>query len=141
MSDRIIILNKGKIEQIDTPSIIYNYPKTKYVATFIGDSNIFEGLVIEPNLVRIDGLFDYKSKENLKVGDKELLLIRPENIKIVKNSNIEFQKTDYIYNGPLSKVYGKLKNGQEIKITVNDYDYNRDYHCLSFDNDDIVLIK
>ena len=141
MSDRIIILNKGKIEQIDTPSVIYNYPKTKYVATFIGDSNIFEGLVVEPNLVRIDGLFDYKSKENLKVGDKELLLIRPENIKIVKNSNIEFQKTDYIYNGPLSKVYGKLKNGQEIKITVNDYDYNRDYHCLSFDNDDIVLIK
>ena len=104
MSDRIIILNKGKIEQIDTPSVIYNYPKTKYVATFIGDSNIFEGLVVEPNLVRIDGLFDYKSKENLKVGDKELLLIRPENIKIVKNSNIEFQKTDYIYNGPLSKV-------------------------------------
>ena len=141
MSDRIIILNKGKIEQIDTPSVIYNYPKTKYVATFIGDSNIFEGLVIEPNLVRIDGLFDYKSKENLKVGDKELLLIRPENIKIVKNSNIEIKKTDYIYNGPLSKVYGKLKNGQEIKITVNDYDYNRDYHCLSFDNDDIVLIK
>ena len=90
MSDRIIILNKGKIEQIDTPSVIYNYPKTKYVATFIGDSNIFEGLVVEPNLVRIDGLFDYKSKENLKVGDKELLLIRPENIKIVKHDSRRF---------------------------------------------------
>lgn len=141
MSDRIIVLNKGLIEQIDSPTVIYNKPKTKYVANFIGDSNLFEGVVVSPKVIRVDDLFEYKSKDEYKVGEKVLLMIRPENIRVVRESNICFTKTDYIYNGPLSKIFGKLENGKDIKIVVNDADYNRDNHCISFDNNDIVVIK
>lgn len=47
MSDRIAIINKGVLEQIDTPANIYQHPKTKFVADFIGESNIFDACVVE----------------------------------------------------------------------------------------------
>ena len=45
MSDRIAIMNGGYLEQIGTPDEIYEHPKTKFVASFIGESNILEGIV------------------------------------------------------------------------------------------------
>ena len=46
MSDRIVVMNKGNLEQIGTPKEIYEQPKTKFVADFIGESNIFEASVV-----------------------------------------------------------------------------------------------
>ena len=47
MSDRIAVINEGRIEQIDTPREIYEHPKTKFVANFIGETNLLDAMVLE----------------------------------------------------------------------------------------------
>ena len=46
MSDRIVVMNNGRVEQVDTPEVLYAKPKTKFVADFIGDANVLQGSVI-----------------------------------------------------------------------------------------------
>ena len=61
MSDRIVIFDKGIVQQDDTPENIYRFPKTTYVADFIGESNIFNGVVekiTDTTLVKIDDLLN-----------------------------------------------------------------------------------
>ena len=56
MSDRIAVMNGGVIEQLDTPREIYDRPKTRFVAGFIGESNIFDGVVraVDGDLLRVE---------------------------------------------------------------------------------------
>ena len=56
MSDRIAVMNGGVIEQLDEPMVIYNHPRTRFVAGFIGESNIFDGTVkaVEGDLLRVE---------------------------------------------------------------------------------------
>lgn len=68
MSDRIVVMNQGRFEQIGTPDEIYNHPKTSYVATFVGNANILKG-----ELVGMDGTVAIRSEniildENCKQG-------------------------------------------------------------------------
>ncbi|AHH10830.1 Spermidine/putrescine transport ATP-binding protein potA [Borrelia coriaceae ATCC 43381] len=83
MSDRIVVMNKGIILQIGTPEEIYNEPKTKFVASFIGESNIFEGTYEEEFVVNMFGK-DFKCLDK-GFKHKELvdLVIRPEDVKIL----------------------------------------------------------
>ena len=55
MSDTIVVMNQGYIQQIGTPEDIYNEPQNAFVADFIGDSNILDGIMIEDRLVEILG--------------------------------------------------------------------------------------
>ena len=83
MSDTIVVMDKGSIQQIGTPEDIYNEPKNAFVADFIGESNIIDGVMVRDKLVRmygrefpcLDGGFD----ENEAVD----VVIRPEEIDIV----------------------------------------------------------
>jgi spermidine/putrescine transport system ATP-binding protein len=59
MSDKIVIMKDGNIEQIGTPADVYNEPVNEYCARFIGDSNIIDGIMKEDNLVSFDDE-DYK---------------------------------------------------------------------------------
>ena len=84
MSDKIVVMNAGSIEQIGTPLEIYNEPVNAYVARFIGESNIMDGIMLADYKVRFDDKtfecvdFGFKSSELVDV------LIRPEDIAIVK---------------------------------------------------------
>lgn len=86
MSDTIIVMNKGKIQQMGTPEDIYNEPKNSFVARFIGESNILDGVMLEDFKVEFCGkVFDcvdkgFENKENIEV------VIRPEDIKMVEPS-------------------------------------------------------
>ncbi len=83
MSDTIVVMDKGSIQQIGTPEDIYNEPKNAFVADFIGESNIIDGIMVRDKLVQmygrqfpcLDGGFD----ENEPVD----VVIRPEDIDIV----------------------------------------------------------
>ncbi len=83
MSDTIVVMDKGSIQQIGTPEDIYNEPKNAFVADFIGESNIIDGIMVQDKLVQmygkqfpcLDGGFD----ENEPVD----VVIRPEDIDIV----------------------------------------------------------
>ena len=84
MSDKIVVMNAGAIEQIGTPLEIYNEPANAYVARFIGESNIVEGTMVADYKVRFDDKnyecadFGFRSNEPVDV------LIRPEDFDIVK---------------------------------------------------------
>ena len=55
MSDTVVVMNKGTIQQIGTPEDIYNEPKNAFVADFIGESNIIDGVMVQDNLVKMYG--------------------------------------------------------------------------------------
>ena len=84
MSDKIVVMNKGEIYQVGTPQEIYNEPENRYVADFIGESNILEGVMIEDRKVRFDDTdfecVDFGFRDNEKVD----IVIRPEDIDIVE---------------------------------------------------------
>ncbi len=84
MSDKIVVMNAGEIEQIGTPLEIYNEPVNAYVARFIGESNIMDGIMKADYRVRFDDkdfeCADFGFKQNEQVD----VLIRPEDIRIVK---------------------------------------------------------
>ena len=82
ISDRIVVMNVGVIEQVGTPFEIYNFPKTQFVANFVGSLNTAEAEVIDPakGLLSMDGVqFESAEKMNsLHKGDKVHISIRPE---------------------------------------------------------------
>ena len=83
MSDTIVVMDKGNIQQIGTPEDIYNEPKNAFVADFIGESNIIDGVMVRDKLVRMYGrefpCLDAGFGENEPVD----VVIRPEDIDIV----------------------------------------------------------
>lgn len=83
MSDTIVVMNKGVIQQMGTPEDIYNEPSNAFVADFIGESNILNGVMIKDNLVK----FCDKEFECVDKGFNAMeyidVVIRPEDIKIV----------------------------------------------------------
>ena len=83
MSDTIVVMNNGEIQQIGSPTDIYNEPENRFVADFIGESNILEGLMIEDYKVKFDDqvfeCVDYGFEDNLEVD----IVLRPEDIDIV----------------------------------------------------------
>lgn len=83
MSDTIVIMDKGSIQQIGTPEDIYNEPKNAFVADFIGESNIIDGVMVRDKLVKMYGrqfpCLDGGFAENEPVD----VVIRPEDIDIV----------------------------------------------------------
>ena len=83
MSDTIVVMNKGKIQQMGTPEDIYNEPKNSFVARFIGESNIFDGVMIRDFKVSFcDKEFECVDKGFLENEQIEVV-IRPEDIKMV----------------------------------------------------------
>ena len=84
MSDTIVVMNQGYIQQIGTPEMIYNEPTNAFVADFIGDCNIIDGTMIQDKVVEILGVkipcVDEGFGNNTPVDD----VIRPEDIEIVE---------------------------------------------------------
>jgi len=83
MSDKIIIMNHGEIQQIGSPTDIYNEPENRFVADFIGESNIFDGIMIRDFLVRFADL-EFVCVDS-GFGDETFVdvVIRPEDVKLV----------------------------------------------------------
>ena len=83
MSDTVVVMDKGRIQQIGTPEDIYNEPKNAFVADFIGESNILNGVMVRDNVVKMYGkqfpCVDGGFAENEPVD----VVIRPEDIDIV----------------------------------------------------------
>jgi spermidine/putrescine transport system ATP-binding protein len=91
MSDTIVIMNQGKILQVGTPEDIYNEPKNRFVANFIGESNIFEGVMLEDYLVSfcnrefecVDKGFAANEAVDIVIRPEDFLFVPPSKAKIV----------------------------------------------------------
>lgn len=86
ISDRVVVMNNARIEQVGAPFEIYNFPQTEFVANFVGTLNAFEMEVIDPttNLLRVDDqtMQTSQSLSGLRKGDKVMIAIRPERLSL-----------------------------------------------------------
>ena len=86
MSDTIVVMSEGRIQQIGTPIDIYNEPVNAFVADFIGESNILDGVMLEDLKVRFSGhVFECVDK-GFGRGEAVDVVVRPEDVDIVKES-------------------------------------------------------
>ena len=101
MSDTIVVMNQGYIQQIGTPEDIYNEPQNAFVADFIGDSNIVDGLMLQDRLVEILGAKFPCVDEGFGVRKPVDVVIRPEDINLVKPEDgiITGRVTHLIFKG------------------------------------------
>lgn len=81
MSDKIVVINDGEIQQIGTPTEIYNEPINTFVADFIGESNIFNGTVVGKLKVKFCGA-TFDCLDDFEIHDMVDVVVRPEDIKI-----------------------------------------------------------
>lgn len=84
MSDTIVVLNDGVIQQIGTPMDIYNEPQNRFVAEFIGESNIIEGNMIKDCLVNFDGIDWECVDKGFKDNEDIEVVLRPEDMDVVE---------------------------------------------------------
>ena len=123
MSDRIAIMHDGVLEQVGDAHQIYEEPKSRFVATFIGETNIFDGMVtdvsdtadvmVETGSVRVAGASLHRS-ELVAVS------VRPERMQYstepVDGFSLQGIVTDQIYVGSMVKAVVMLQNGQEVRL-------------------------
>lgn len=143
MSDRIAVIKDGKIEQIGTPVEVYEKPKSVYVADFLGEANIFKGIVKDDICVCEEANIKIISK--FKNDTKVDLIVRPENVKLSKEKNSDLVGTIYeqIYDGAFTKILIKV-NKKIIKaiISGNDKLYKRnDEVYLTWDIEDAIILE
>ena len=112
VSDRIAVLNNGKLEQIGTPTEIYETPKSRFVARFIGDTNFFDGTVEEViskehSLLHFDDFPPVKCYHDLPLAEGNLvhLSVRPEKIQISKEKPHESPMYNYMKGEIDDKIY------------------------------------
>ena len=123
LSDRIAVINRGTIEQLDGPAKIYEAPSSRFVASFIGDTNFFSGEIVATEgdycTIRPEGVPDIRAynDKQLKVGQKVDLSVRPEKIRVTlappppeKGASINVYPStvqDIVYQGVYTKYWIK----------------------------------
>ena len=123
MSDRVVVLNRGRIEQIGPPETLYYRPATRFVAEFVGDGSLFsgrvEGTADDPALVTADGLrFAVGNGDFL--GRSATLLLRPEHLQAApvetatELGTIEARLEQSVFFGASRKFVCRLANGATI---------------------------
>ena len=162
MSSRIGVMSDGWLEQVSTPSEIYEFPKSRFVANFIGKSAIFEGQISE---LKQDFSIIKSVKENVSfrieknidgVLDQQIwVALRPEKISISKHkpknfdSNINCIKgvvEDIAYLGGLSTFHVRTENGMIVKCTDFNVERNtsnptwEDEVYLTWDSKNIMVL-
>ena len=124
MSDRIAIMNDGVLEQVGTPTEIYEEPATRFVATFIGETNLFEGVIhkVEDGTASVGvetGTIEVASLD-AEVGELLAISVRPERMRIsqapVPGFALPGVVRDQVYIGSAVKVIVELPNGQEVRV-------------------------
>ena len=114
MSDTIVVMNQGYIQQIGTPEDIYNEPENAFVADFIGDSNIISGRMIRDRLVNILGA-DFECVDTGFGRNRPVdVVIRPEDIDLVKPN-------EGVINGIVTHLIFKGVH-YEMEVSANNYD-------------------
>jgi spermidine/putrescine transport system ATP-binding protein len=94
MSDRVVVMNNGIIEQMGTPRKVYEDPENLFVADFIGEANIFETQVQKLKndhlTAEIEGkVFTFKNKKGFTENQKILVVVRPEDIEVLGQSEVK----------------------------------------------------
>ena len=125
MSDQIVVMNNGRIEQIGGSNEIYEEPETEFVADFIGETNLFYGSYVERDgeaVVESDGL-SYRVLSNPDASGEVAFAVRPEKVEVgadAEGLDNAFDATvvDDIYKGNVGKFVIQLENGQQLTVDI-----------------------
>lgn len=135
LSDRVVVMNRGRIEQVGTPFEIYNFPKTEFVAMFVGTLNAVSAEVVDPagGILKLDGqmLQTAEPLGDYHIGDKVMFAIRPERFSFAsdgaKANLIDCMIENITFLGSIVRV----------QVKVNEYSLHMD----TFNNPYLELPK
>ena len=150
MSDRIVVMNHGVIEQIGNPRDVYEEPNNLFVTNFIGEANVFNTTILAANeglleLNIADCHFKLANPKRFKAGQKVNVVVRPEDIGAWAKHEIDDQPfvipgkvVEVIYKGSTVDLVIELKDGQLISATEF---FNEDDDKLEYELNEQVFIN
>lgn len=149
LSDKVVVMSEGDIEQIGTPSDVYDAPKNIWVAKFIGAANIFDGVFLGNHKVKLmDGTIietDEGEEEGFKPNEGVHVLIRPEDFDVVPKGQgiFDIEVSNATYKGVLWELTGSMTTNLNIPITVHNIDFveTNQQVGLTFDSIDVHMMK
>jgi putative spermidine/putrescine transport system ATP-binding protein/spermidine/putrescine transport system ATP-binding protein len=122
LSDRVAILDRGRIVQQGVPADIYERPRTRFAASFLGDANFFAGRVVPEGIQTAGGLVQVEEKLP-EVGSAVTVAVRPEKMTIrpadalLNDENrIEGTLQEIVYAGAISTFILRTTDGSEVKV-------------------------
>ncbi len=131
MSNRIGVMNYGRVEQVDEPSRIYGFPKNRFVADFIGQCNLLEGEIrtceSERMAVHLDGIGEIAALnvEEDQPGLRGVLALRPEKVAIGRDlpvgpdlNRFAGKVYDFLYLGDVTVYIVELAGGKRIEALL-----------------------
>lgn len=143
LSDKVVVMSNGQIEQVGTPTDIYDSPNSLWVANFIGKTNIFEGIYHSKGIVEFDGI---KSKtdvvDGFETNEQCYIMIRPEDFDVVKKDegSINAVVESVLYRGLMWDIKCRYNNMIINVEGVNKVEVN-DVIGLDWDDIDVHVIK
>ena len=128
MSDRICLMDKGEIVQIDTPDGLYFRPETVFAADFLGESNLLDATVrrIDDGAVHMDGPdgapIEAPARDGIAEGQPVKFMVRPESVRLLEgeetaDNTLSAALQDVILVGQVTKHYATLADGTEVSAT------------------------
>ena len=136
LSDTIVVMSEGVIQQIGTPTDIYNEPENCFVADFIGESNILNGTMVEDRLVRFMDT-EFKCVDEGFGNDVPVdVVIRPEDIYIMaptESAMLHGRVSSCIFKGVHYEMTVQLPNGYELMV--------QDYNAFEPESEVSLIIK
>lgn len=142
MSDTVVVMDKGEIQQIGTPQDIYNEPKNAFVADFIGESNIIDGVMIENYLVEFAGKKFKCLDSGFGIREPVDVVIRPEDIDVVspENGDISGVVTSVTFKGVHNEIIVDV-DGFKWMIQTTESQAQGDTIGMILQPDDIHIMK
>jgi putative spermidine/putrescine transport system ATP-binding protein len=127
MSDRIVVMNEGRVDQVGAPFEIYNDPRTRFVASFIGTLNILDGRIVDPaaGIVSIDGqnVIVGRGLADAQPGQARSFALRPEALALGAGAEgrnvLEGVIAEVAFLGSVVRVRMRLKESVIIVDTFN----------------------
>ncbi len=143
MSDRVVVMDKGKIQQIGTPEDIYNEPVNAFVADFIGESNIVDAVMIKDYLVSFAGVTFECLDKGFEPNELTEAVIRPEDItfcEIGKKDSLTGVITDVVFKGTFFETFVDV-NGFIWMVQTTEYHPVGETVAMYIDADSIHVMK
>lgn len=143
MSDRVVVMNHGIIEQVGTPREVYEQPTNLYVANFIGEANLFDFDIVkidEENItVKIEErLFTLKKNHDMDMSQKYCMLIRPEDLRTWDTSETTQEERDRMIPAVVEEVIYKgctvdliLRTDHQKRLATTEF-FNEDDENLDY---------
>jgi ABC-type Fe3+/spermidine/putrescine transport system ATPase subunit len=126
MSDRVILMNKGRVEQVGTPEELYDAPRTRFAAEFIGEANVIDGTVVgaENGATAVQvapGIAFHAAADGFGVGEAVQVIVRPERVALLRerpaSGGVPGRIVERVFSGDLVRFTVEIEHGLALRST------------------------